>query len=117
MDVSICRKYCDAKGYLDTPIDYQKLQKKWNNLKSEAKKKASAQKAELRKTGGGGPTATLDDETAKILASFLDDTELPSAFDSEASIVSNIIVEDDTILTEDESVQNRFDEICYVLVP
>jgi hypothetical protein len=98
VDVSICRKYCDTKGYLSAPVDYQKRQKKWNNLKSEAKKKASDQKAELCKTGRGGPTATLDDETTKILSPFLDDTELPSPSDSESSLVSSVSMKYDTFL-------------------
>jgi hypothetical protein len=81
-----------------TPVDYQQQKKKWNNLNSEAMKETSAQIADLCKTGRGGPTATLDDETTKILSAFLDDTELPSVSDSESSLVSNVPMKYDTFL-------------------
>ncbi len=46
--------------------------------------KASIQKAELKKTGGGPPPKPLDETTEQILSIFGSDGELTSNFDSES---------------------------------
>jgi len=60
------------------------LKTKWKNTKFGAKVKASIQKAELKKTGGGPPPKPLDETTEQILSIFGSDGELTSNFDSES---------------------------------
>ena len=79
------RKYCEEKGYIDTPVSAKSLSKKWANLKFKAKQKASKFKVELRKTGNGPPPKPLDSETEEVLATIYHQVEISNPFDSETS--------------------------------
>jgi hypothetical protein len=83
----LSREYCAQKGITEE-IQGSVFSKKWANIKTNAKKKKSAIKREMFKTGGGlAPTMFLDSIDEQVLAASQSNYDLPSHTDSESHIM------------------------------